>query len=51
MCDNVAIDVVDSGIAVQLETPVWKVKAGCNCDIKDACDFQFTQDIACPDYF
>jgi len=51
MYDNIAIEMVDSGIAIELDTPLWKDAYGHNCEKQFAYRFKVTYDIVDPDYF
>ena len=50
MRSNIGVEMVDFDVVVQLETPVWRDKAGCNHDEKDACGFQVDHDDTHHDY-
>ena len=49
--DGIALEMVDSGIAVELEEFIWKDENGFTCAENKSCGFQVAHDIDHPSYF
>ena len=50
-CDNIAMEMINIAIAVELEVAVWKDERGLDCAEKLFCGFQATHDVGHPTYF